>query len=247
MVRAPAAQGAGRAGELGVLWSLLRGQRREGTLAERLEAFYAPQARDYDRFRDRLLHGRAEMLALLAPRPGERVAELGAGTGRNLEFLRDHLADLESVALVDLCPSLLALARERAAAWPNVRVVEADAVRYRPPRPLDCVYFCYALTMIPAWREAIDNALAMLRHGGRIGVVDFHLPEPESMPGRFWRRWFAHDGVHLSSAHLPYLKAHTTPLRCKEDRGAVPYLPGLRAPYYMYVGLKRPPRSQART
>jgi S-adenosylmethionine-diacylgycerolhomoserine-N-methlytransferase len=241
------AHSGGYAGELGVLWSLVRGQRREGPLAERLEAFYAPQARDYDRFRDKLLHGRAEMLALLAPRAGERLAELGAGTGRNLEFLHECVANLESVALVDLCPSLLELARERAALWPNVQVVEADAVRYRPPRPLDCVYFCYSLTMMPAWREAIDNALVMLRHGGRIGVVDFHLPEPKSLPGRFWQRWFAHDGVHLSAEHLPYLKARTTPLRCREELGSVPYIPGLRAPYYLYVGLKRPPRYQSKT
>jgi S-adenosylmethionine-diacylgycerolhomoserine-N-methlytransferase len=227
--------------EIGVLWSLLRGQRTGGSLAERLEAFYAPQARYYDRFRERLLHGRAELLGRLAPRPGSSLVELGAGTGRNLEYLGERLRALRSVALVDLCASLLAVARERAGAWHNVQVVEADAVSFRPSEPADCVYFCYSLSMMPGWRAAIDNALAMLRPGGRIGVVDFHLSDPRSVSARLWRRWFAHDGVHLSAEHLPYLKARTAPFECRELSGAVPYLPGLRVPYYIYIGRKRRP------
>jgi S-adenosylmethionine-diacylgycerolhomoserine-N-methlytransferase len=62
-----------------VLLRLLRGQPRRGTLAERLEAFYAPQAEHYDAFRKRLLHGRAELMGRLDPRPGDHVVELGAG------------------------------------------------------------------------------------------------------------------------------------------------------------------------
>ncbi|NEX21149.1 SAM-dependent methyltransferase, partial [Thiorhodococcus mannitoliphagus] len=41
-----------------ILMRLLLGQPRRGSHAERLQAFYAPQAADYDRFRERLLHGR---------------------------------------------------------------------------------------------------------------------------------------------------------------------------------------------
>jgi len=231
----------GMSGELSVLWSLLRGQRRRGPFAERLESFYAPQARDYDRFRDRLLHGRAELLERLALKPGDSVVELGAGTGRNLEFLGERLRGLRSVVLVDLCPSLLRVARERARNWPNVRIVEADAARFRTDDPVDRVYFCYTLTMMPSWKRAIDNALQMLRPGGRIGVADFHLPDPDSLSGKFWRRWFAHDGVHLGASHVAYLEAKTVPLYSREMRGSVPYLPGLRMPYYLYVGRKRGP------
>src|SRR5262249_32998912 len=226
-------------GEIGVLWSLLRGRRKSGSLAERLEAFYAPQARHYDRFRERLLHGRAELLARLAPRPGSRLVELGAGTGRNLEFLGERLRSLRSVALVDLCASLLAVAQERARAWQNVQVVEADAASFRPAEPVDCVYFCYSLTMMPAWRAAIDNALAMLRPGGRIGVVEFHPGAPRSVSGGFWRRWFAQDGVYLDAEPLSYIRERTAQYECRELRGAVPSLPGLRVPYYLYVGRKR--------
>jgi S-adenosylmethionine-diacylgycerolhomoserine-N-methlytransferase len=86
-----------------ILLHLLRGQSRRGSHAERLNAFYAPQAASYDDFRERLLHGRRELIETLAPRAGERFVELGAGTGRNLLFLGEHLAGLEEITLVDLC------------------------------------------------------------------------------------------------------------------------------------------------
>ena len=55
----------------------------------------------------------------------------------------------------------------------------------------------------------------------------------------FWTRWFAHDGVRLSAGHLPYLRDRLETIACSERSGPVPYLPGLRAPYYVFVGRKR--------
>ena len=56
-----------------VLLHLLRGQQAMGDHAERLERFYAPQAAHYDRFRERLLHGRRELIERLDPQPGQSV------------------------------------------------------------------------------------------------------------------------------------------------------------------------------
>jgi S-adenosylmethionine-diacylgycerolhomoserine-N-methlytransferase len=235
------------AGDARILLHLLRGQPRRGTHAERLQAFYAPQAAAYDRFRERLLRGRRELVEQLDPRPGEHLVELGAGTGRNLLFLGDRLAGLETVTLVDLCPALLAQARSRAAAMPNLRIVEADATRWQPEQPVDCVYLSYALTMIPDWRGAIDNAIAMLRPGGRLGVVDFYVSSASPAPGlvrhgvftrAFWPRWFGHDGVHLSPDHIDALRGRLPAHELTEDRAPVPYLPGLRVPFYRFVGHK---------
>lgn len=223
-----------------VLTALARGMPRGGPLAVRLERFYRPQARDYDGFRARLLHGREEMLELTDPKPGARLVELGAGTGGTIALLGDRLRALGSIELVDLCPALLALARERHAGAPNVRCVEADATVWRPAAHADCVLLSYALTMIPDWRGAINNAMAMLAPGGRIGVVDFHLSPAQGAFGRaLWTRWFAHGGVRLTSDHLPYLRERLETVACFERRGPVPYLPGLAAPYYVFVGRKR--------
>ena len=235
-----------RGGDIRVLLHLLRGQPRRGTLGERLQAFYGPQAEDYDAFRERLLHGRAELMKRLAPAPGATLVELGAGTGRNLDFLGDALEGLDRVDLVDLCPALLELARARTRGRPNVRVIQGDAVRYRPDGPVDCVYFSYSLTMIPDWEGALRNALAMLRPGGRLGVVDFYVSDSVPAPGLarhgaltrwFWPRWLGHDGVHPDPAHLAALRRLLPDHVLSEQRAPVPYLPGLRVPYYCFVGV----------
>jgi S-adenosylmethionine-diacylgycerolhomoserine-N-methlytransferase len=230
-----------------VLWHLALGQRRTGSFEQRLERFYAPQAERYDAFRERLLHGRAQLIAALDPQPGARVVELGAGTGRNVDFFGARLAQLRSLQLVDLCAALLDRARIRTRELPNVEVIMDDACAWRPDAQVDAVYFSYSLSMIPDWFRAIDNALAMLKPGGRLGVVDFYVsrrdPAPDlarhgTLTRTFWPLWFAHDGVYPSPDHLPYLQAHTDQVHVEERFGGVPYLPGVRVPHYLFVGRK---------
>lgn len=230
-----------------VLSRLVRGQPRRGTHQERLDAFYRPQAADYDAFRERLLHGRRELIEHMDLPADARVVELGGGTGRNLLFFGERLSGFRGVDLVDLCPALLEEARRRTAGMPNVRVVEADAVGYRCDEPVDCAYFSYSLTMIPDWRGAIESAIDMLRPGGLLGVVDFYVSEANPPPGAvrhgrlerlFWPRWFAHDGVRPSHEHLRCLQERLSQRLLAERRAQVPYLPWLRVPYYLFVGRK---------
>lgn len=233
------------AAEARTLLRLLRGQPRRGSHAQRLQAFYGPQAPHYDAFRERLLQGRQDLIERLRLGPGSLVVELGGGTGQNLLFFGARLEQLERIELVDLCPALLDEARKRFASEHRVRLVEADACSYRPERPVDCVYLSYSLTMIPDWRGAIDNALSILRPGGTLGVVDFYVSERRPDAGLvrhgalsrfFWPRWFAHDGVHLNPAHLPCLRARLPDHELLERRAPLPYLPGISVPYYVFVG-----------
>jgi S-adenosylmethionine-diacylgycerolhomoserine-N-methlytransferase len=232
-------------GDAAILARFLRGMPRDGAHAQKLGDFYGAQAEHYDRFRERLLPGRAELIQSLELAHGARVLELGGGTGRNLEFFPEgRRADLQ-FELVDLCGPLLEVARKRTAGWPSVRITEADATRYRPHQPVDCVLISYALTMIPDWRGALDNVLAMLKSGGQLAVVDFYVSAAQPAPGltrhgwatrAFWPRWFGHDGVRLDPAHLETLCARLPQHRLFEGRARLPYLPGLRVPYYRFVG-----------
>jgi S-adenosylmethionine-diacylgycerolhomoserine-N-methlytransferase len=129
-----------------------------------------------------------------------------------------------------------------------VKVIHADATTWRPRQPVDCVYLSYALTMIPDWESAIQNALAMLKPGGTLGVVDFYVAAADPQAGLtrhssltrwLWPRWFAHDGVHLHPGHLPLLMKSTDTLHLREAHAALPYLPGVQVPYYIHVGRKR--------
>jgi len=233
--------------DLGVLRAMLRGIPQGGSHAENLQGFYSAQADDYDRFRERLLRGREQLIArLLAQLPPQaRIVELGGGTGRNLDFFGAQLHDVASFDLVDLCSALLDRARARIARHPQVRMIEADATTWQPDAPVDCVYFSYSLTMIPDWRAALANALAMLKPGGLLGVVDFYTSAARPAAGlarhnaftrRFWPRWFGHDGVRLDPAHLAELRELLPQHELSEHRAAVPYLPLIRVPYYVFVG-----------
>lgn len=237
-----------RISDLPVLWRLLRGMPARGGHAERLEGFYAGQAEAYDRFRARLLHGRDELLARLPLRAGDVLVELGAGTGRNLEPLAADIPALADAWAVDLCPSLLAVARQRIAqhGWDNVQAVAADATTWRPPRPADVVLCAYSLSMMPDWRATVANACAMLRPGGLLAVVDFTLVDTtvarlaqvpaQSAPARWaWRRWFGHDGVRPDAALLPHLARRLAVEHLAVRRGAIPYLP-CQAAYATFLG-----------
>ena len=230
-----------------VLKSLIRGQRRSGTLQQRLEDFYGPQASHYDAFRERLLHGRQDLLQQLNIEAGHSVVEMGAGTGRNLAFLGGLISGLDKIFLVDLCPSLLAVAGERYRDNTNVSIVESDVVCFDPQIQVDRIYFSYSLTMIPNWQAAIDNALKILKPGGLLGVVDFYVSNNADedkqlshsfLTRKFWQSWFAHDGVNLNPAHLPYLNSVTSCVLRQEMFGKIPYLPFIKAPYYLYIGRK---------
>jgi S-adenosylmethionine-diacylgycerolhomoserine-N-methlytransferase len=239
--------------DLRVLYHLTFTRARGQTHGERLESFYRSQAGDYDAFRCSLLHGREEMIQGLEfpDRPGgPRMLDVGGGTGINAEFLGDRLQQLQSLHIVDLCPSLLAVAQERARkqGWDHVHTVLADATTLAgPPEQVDLATFSYSLTMIPDWFRAIDRAYELLQPGGMIGVVDFYVSRKWPAPGMrrhrawqrwFWPTWFSWDNVFLSSEHLPYLQSRFRTVRLEERSGRVPYLLGLKVPYYIFHGRK---------
>ena len=176
--------------------------------------------------------------------------EMGGGTGANLETLGSRIGALRHVYIVDLCPSLLRVARQRIAQqnWSNVTVVEADVTTFRPAGDAaHVITFSYSLTMIPDWAGAIEHAYALLVPGGHIGVVDFHTtPTQWSLPlpchtwlsRQFWPRWFAHDRVMLNAEHPLTLHRRFNPAHLSGHGGRIPYLPGLRMPYYQFIGRK---------
>lgn len=174
---------------------------------------------------------------------------MGGGTAANLEYLGPQIADLDRVYVVDLSKSLLAVAQQRAAArsWHNVMCVEADAAKFNPAMPVDVVVCSYSLTMIPDWFAAIEQAQRMLKPGGIFAAVDFYASRKYPAERRrrhgwwtriFWPTWFAFDNVYLSPDHLPYLERRFDVISIDEALAPVPYLPGLRVPFYRFVGRK---------
>lgn len=238
--------------DLRVLWQMVVHPTRGATHQERLDSFYSGQAGAYDQFRRRLLHGRQEMIDRVTIPEGGVWVDLGAGTGENAERIGGRLAGLGQLYLVDLCPSLLDVARQRIRkqGWTNVTAVEGDATAFVPPGGglADVVTFSYSLTMIPDWFRVIDQAVSILKPGGTLGVVDFFTARKHPAAGRvrhgwwsrsFWPTWFASSNVFLDPDHIPYLESRLETVELTESAGKVPYLPLVRAPYYIYLGRMR--------
>jgi S-adenosylmethionine-diacylgycerolhomoserine-N-methlytransferase len=236
--------------DLPVLRDMLFPPTRGATHGERLDSFYHGQARAYDDFRRRLLHGREELMRGLEFPPGGVWFDMGSGTGSNAELVGERLRTLKRAVLVDLCPSLQDVARRRVKErdWRNVETVAADATSWRADEPADVVTFSYSLTMIPDWFRAINRAWENLRPGGWIGVVDFYIsrkwPERDLRRHTRFQRFlfpltYAWDNVFISPDHLPYLRDRFEQVRLEERLGTIPYLPGLRSPYYLFIGRKR--------
>ena len=107
----------------------------------------------------------AEMLEMLALRGGERVLEIGAGSGYNAALLAELVGPSGSVTTLDIDDDLVAAAREHldVAGYPQVRTVCTDGARGDPEgAPFDAVIATVGVERIPpAW-------VAQLREGGRL-------------------------------------------------------------------------------
>ena len=233
-----------------ILWNMAFTRNSGNDHAGRMESFYSSQMEGYDDFRKRLLHGREAMMQSLPINNGDTLVDMGGGTGSNIEALGAKINLLKSVTVVDLCPSLLKVAQKRIQqkGWSNVFPIQDDATTFQPETPnVDLITFSYSLTMIPNWFQAINHAIKLLKPGGILGVVDFYIsrkwPEKDldkhsKFTRFFWPTWFSYDNVFLSPDHLPFLKNHLDCLLLEEKKCSIPYMAGLKAPYYIFIGKK---------
>ncbi|MBX2796422.1 MAG: class I SAM-dependent methyltransferase [Myxococcales bacterium] len=208
------------------------------THEERMERFYAPQIPTYDALRERMLQGRPRLLQAAGLHDGGVWIDYGTGTGLNLEGAAEQIPRLKKVYAVDISSSMLQASARRIArhGWRNVELVHADASTWEPPCPADSVTFFYSLTMMPQWQAALHRAHAALRRGGTLAAADFHLCDAHSAFTRwFWRTGLARDHVRPDPAMVARL-AELAPGELFEGWAKIPYLPVMRAPYYVFAG-----------
>lgn len=112
-------------------------------------------------------------------RAGERVVEVGCGTGRNLALLREAVGSAGEVIGVDASPGMLAQARKVVAdgGWNNVSLVNADAAVLTLDEPVDAAYFSLSYSVMPDRSAALDRAWEAVRLGGRLVVMDAGIPK----------------------------------------------------------------------
>lgn len=103
----------------------------------------------------------ADLLDLLAPQPGERVLDLGSGTGHLTAKIAE--AGAEAVGL-DASPDMVDQARHN---YPHLQFVVADAAEFSFPEPFDAVFSNAVLHWVKRRVEAVQCIARCLRPGGR--------------------------------------------------------------------------------
>jgi ubiquinone/menaquinone biosynthesis C-methylase UbiE len=112
-------------------------------------------------------------------RPGQRVLEVGCGTGRNLRLLSDGVGSGGKVIGVDATPSMLAQARKLIGrhCLTNVRLVQADAAQLELDEQVDVAYFSLSYSVMPDRDASLDRAWEALRPGGLLAIMDAGIPD----------------------------------------------------------------------
>jgi ubiquinone/menaquinone biosynthesis C-methylase UbiE len=124
-------------------------------------------------------HLRGLAATRLNAKPGDRVLEIGCGTGRNFPHLHKAVGPTGKVYGVDLSTGMLTKARELCTreGWSNVELAHCDALEYIPPEPLDGILFGLSYNTMPHHLAVLRQAWKQLRPGGRIVILDGKVPD----------------------------------------------------------------------
>ena len=120
---------------------------------------------------------RARAVERLELRRGDKVLELGCGTGRNLPHLVKAVGSAGEVFGVDCCEGMLARARKlcERRRWQNVTLLQQDAAEVVMPGPVDGVLFSLCYSVMPQPRKALTQAWKYLRANRHVVIVDGKL------------------------------------------------------------------------
>ena len=151
-----------------------------------VEGVYDKLAKVYDLTFGPTLHpGRIQAIQRMSIQPGERVLEVGVGTGINLSLYPKHC----SVTGIDFSGSMLEKARERAQrkGIRNMRLLQMDAGDLKfADGSFDIVYAPYLISVVPDPVKVAQEMHRVCRSGGRIIFLN-HFLSPNPLLSRLER------------------------------------------------------------
>src|SRR6187455_2038047 len=118
--------------------------------------------------------GRVDAIERMGIRPGDRVLEVGVGTGINASLYPSDC----SVTGIDLSSPMLEKARERVArkGVRNVRLLQMDAANLKfADDTFDIVYAPYVIRVVPDPVAVTREMVRVCKPGGRIVILNHFL------------------------------------------------------------------------
>jgi ubiquinone/menaquinone biosynthesis C-methylase UbiE len=137
---------------------------------------------------------------VLAVVPGQKVADLGAGSGVFSRSLAKVIGPEGIVYAVDINPRLLEYVESssRKQGLSNVKTVLATETDPLLPEPVDLILICNTLHHISSRPEYLQNLRRYLRPSGRLAIIDFikspHLFSSSKYSLTELERWLAEAG-----------------------------------------------------
>jgi S-adenosylmethionine-diacylgycerolhomoserine-N-methlytransferase len=200
---------------------------------EAMSRYYALHSRIYDVTRWAFLFGREAILDDLRLRRGERVLEVGCGTGSNIRSILKRIGSQGELVAVDCSEPMIKKCRQRirSGGWRNVHLVDKEyGTTSITGGAADVVLMSYSLSMIPSWKKAIQCALMELKPRGRVGVVDFCL-DRRTQAAVLFAHWMQLNHVSLDRPYREELASLLRPVSCITEKA-----PGGLWSFYRFVG-----------
>lgn len=167
---------------------------------ERVWRSHAEARRSYDRMSAwyDLMSGNAEWkldekaLLLLDPRPGEALLEIGFGTGRSLEWIRNRTGGQGRIVGIDLSEGMREVASRRLskASFDDVELLCGDALDLPFDRAsFDAVFMAFTLELFdtPELPTVLQEVDRVLRADGRLVAAALSLRRVGTLPVRLYR------------------------------------------------------------
>jgi SAM-dependent methyltransferase len=135
-------------------------------------AKYRRRAARYDRTCGPTWPIRERAIAALCLQPGQRVLDVGCGTGLSLALLRERVGDTGRVYGIDQSPEMAERARARIVehGWRNVELALTPAQLARLPETVDAILFHYTHDILRS-PIAVRNLLSLARPGAMVAIA----------------------------------------------------------------------------
>ena len=198
--------------------------------AEKMDRQYRVQRHIYDATRTHYLLWRRRLIKELAPQRGGSVVEIACGTGWNLVRAARRYPQARFYGL-DISAEMLRTATaavQKNSLQDRVKLAQGDATNFDLQATFqlagaDRIFISYALSMIPDWPRAIENAVRALNPGGALFIVDFgRMERLPHAPRWAFRRFLKHYNVtprhDLEGVAREAARRHGMQMRFEESR-----------------------------